>query len=68
MMFSLAIIQQYLHMDKLGLERLLQCLGLIGMIILNIKIRWPASIILMEVSNQKMEKGIHFYKTSKNME
>ena len=36
--------------------------------ILNTKIRWPASIILIEVSNQKMEKEIHFYKTNKNTE
>lgn len=68
MMFSLVIIQQYLRMDKLGQVKLLQCLGLIGMIIFNIKIRWLAYKILMEVSNQRMEKETHFYKTSRNME
>ena len=68
MMFSLVIIQQYLRMDKLGQVKLLQCLGLTGMIIFNIKIRWLAYKILMEVSNQRMEKETHFYKTSKNME
>ena len=68
MMFSLVIIQQYLRMDKLGQEKLLQCLGLTGMIIFNIKIRWLAYKILMEVSNQRMEKETHFYKTSRNME
>lgn len=64
----MAIILQYLLTDKLVLEKLLQCSDPIGMIIFNIKIRWPAFTILTEASNRKTEKGIHFYKTSKNME
>lgn len=68
MMCLLVIILQYLRMDKLGLVKLSQCLDLIGMIIFYIKIQWQAYIILMEVSNQRMEKEIHSYKTNKNME
>ena len=64
MMFLLAIILQYLLTDKLVLEKLLQCSDPIGMIIFNIKIRWPAFTILTEASNRKTEKGRPYGKPS----